>query len=130
MKKLIFLVLMAFLVAQVGFAQKAQVVKEVKAAKVEKSRGANPNIKMGAPTVDKAKEKQRGDCAIKFDNWTGFVVDVYVDGDYQGTVGAWGSGWVTVGEGYTTIYCITRGGTYEWSAAGNCEGDYLFKLSI
>lgn len=131
MKKIIFLALMAFLIAQVGFAQKTPVAKEVKATKVEKSRGANPNIKTDMPTTDKLTVKERGDnCSVKFDNWTGYVIKVYVDGDFKGVVDAYGSGWVVVAGGYTTIYCVTVGGTYEWKAAGNCEEEYYFKLSL
>jgi hypothetical protein len=135
MKKIIFLALLAFLTAQVGFgqtgiAQKKQIIKEVTGVKVEKARGENPNIKTGVPTIDKPVEKQRGSCSIYFDNYTGYVINVYVDGYFKGTVDAFGGGWVNVGSGYTTIYCITVGGTYEWKDAGNCEGEYRFKLRI
>lgn len=125
--------LLAFLTTQVSFgqdAQKKQTVKEVKASKVEKSRGTNPNIKSGAPATDKAVEKQRGNCNIYFDNYTGYVVNVYVDGYFKGTVDAWGGGWVTVGSGYTTVYCQTTGGTYEWAATGDCSEEYRMKLEI
>jgi len=136
MKKVLFMTFLAFLAIQVSFGQsvdtqKKKVVKEVKSVKVEKSRGEYPNIKTYAPTTDVAVSKQRGDCSINFDNWTGYMVHVYVDGNFKGTVDAWGNGWVTVGNGYTTVYCITVGGTYEWSAKGECSDEsYVFKLEI
>jgi hypothetical protein len=136
MKKLFFLVFVAFLAVTVSFgqtvgAQKKTIVKEVKSAKVEKTRGENPNIKSGVPTADVPVAKQRGDCAINFDNYTGYMVNVYVDGNYKGTVDAWGNGWVVVGNGYTTVYVITVGGTYEWSSTGECSDEAItFKLAI
>jgi hypothetical protein len=135
MKKILFMTFLAFLAFQVSYSQvnteKKKVVKEVKSAKVEKSRGENPNIKTYAPTTDVAVAKQRGDCAINFDNWTGYMVNVYVDGNFKGTVDAWGNGWVVVGNGYTTVYVITVGGTYEWSATGACSDETItFKLEI
>lgn len=134
MRKVIFIVMLAFLTAQLGFGQaavakKKQVIKEVTAVKVEKSRGANPNIKTDAPTTDVPVAKQRGNCSIYFDNFTPYIVKVYVDGNYKGTVDAWGGGWVTVGNGYTTVYCVTAGGTYEWTAKGECSDDTIrYKL--
>jgi hypothetical protein len=136
MKKILFLVLVAFLAisvsnAQTAGAQKKTILKEVKSAKVSKSRGENPNIKQGAPTTDVPVAKQRGDCAINFDNYTGYMVNVYVDGIFRGTVDAWGNGWVVVTNGYTTVYVITAGGTYEWSSTGQCSDEQIvFKLSM
>jgi uncharacterized protein (UPF0333 family) len=96
---------------------------------VAKSRGANPNIKMDAPTVDKPVAKNRSaTCAITFDNWTGLYIKIYVDGNYKGTVDAWGKGTVSVGDGYTTVYCVSVGGTREWTAAGDCREAYTYKL--
>jgi hypothetical protein len=135
MKKIIVLLVVLFLSAQVGYSQtaataKKQIVKELKGKKVDKARGANPNIKTDVPTVDKPVVKARGGCNIYFDNYTGYYVKVYVDGNYKGTLDGWGGGWVSVGGGYTTIYCVTTGGSYEWSANGDCNGEYRFKLSV
>ncbi len=136
MKKFFSVILLAFLALQVSFGQsvdtqKKTKVKEVKSVKVEKTRGENPNIKTYAPTTDVPVAKQRGDCAINFDNWTGYMINVYVDGNFKGTVDAWGSGWVVVANGYTTVYCITVGGTYEFSADGECSDETIsFKLEI
>ena len=108
---------------------KKKVSVDVKAKAATKSRGANPHIKSEAPTTDKAVAKSRGaDCSVNFDNYTGLYVKVYVDGYYKGTVAPYSNGTVTVGEGYTTIYCVSTGGTQEWNASGNCEGSYTYKL--
>ncbi len=134
MAKLISMFLVAFVAIQLCCRQTATAqvkveVKELKAAKAEKTRGENPNIKIAAPTTDTVTEKQKGDCCIKFDNWTGYYIDVYVDGCFQGAIGPWGSSWV-YHYSFSTIYCITRGGTYEWAHSGTCEENFVYKLSI
>ncbi|MDD5571961.1 MAG: hypothetical protein PHD97_12495 [Bacteroidales bacterium] len=108
---------------------------DVNSAKVEKSRGENPNIKQGRPTTDTPvaqPEKTRGDnCILGFDNYTGYYIDVYVDGIYRGTLDPWESeNRVTLSAGYKTIYCVTTGGTYEWKNSGNCESYFYFKLKV
>jgi hypothetical protein len=107
----------------------AQKKVDVKSTAAVKTRGANPNIKKDAPTTDVAVAKARGaSCSVKFDNYTGLYVKVYVDGYYKGTLDAYGSGSVTVAGGYTKIYCVSAGGTREWNASGNCEGGYTYSL--
>ena len=99
---------------------------------VAKSRGANPNIKTDVPTVDNPTPrpaKARGEaCRVNFDNYTGLYIKIYVDGDYKGTLAPWDDGTVTVGSGYTRIYCISTGGSREWNASGDCTGYYHYKL--
>ena len=136
MKKLLFIAILLFGISFNSFAQKkATKVVAVVSKKVEKSRGTNPNIKKdfncNAPDVAVAKPaKSRGDyCGINIDNWTGYYVKVYVDGDFYGWVSPWEEGKVTVYAGYTSVYCITAGGSLEWKASGNCESDYEYKIS-
>ncbi len=138
MKKVALFVFAAaiFFCSSNAFSQtKEKKSKDVNAVKVEKSRGENPNIKQGRPTTDTpaAKpDKSRGDvCIIGFDNYTGYYVDVYVDGVYRGTLDPWeNENTVTLYSGYKTIYCVTTGGTYEWSDSGNCDGYYYYKLKV
>ena len=109
-----------------SFAQKKVTVK-VKSNAVEANRGSNPSIKSEAPTTDKAESKSRGTCRIYFTNYTGYYINIYVDGYYKGQISPWGNGTVYVGDGYTTIYGISAGRTMEWpSTAGNCYGYYTF----
>lgn len=102
------------------------------------TRSTNPHIKMTAPGNDKnpmPASKKKGnekasakECEIIFDNYTGYFIEVYVDGMYKGTVGEWGTLYVTVRGGYKKIYALTTGGTKEWKAEGSCEGNYVWKL--
>jgi hypothetical protein len=100
---------------------------------VEKTRGENPNIEFPVPTTDDnpepKPEKERGAyCGIDFENYTGYYIDIYVNGYYKGTLGPWANGSVTVYSGYTTIYCITTGGTLEWYDSGGCDYYFTYKL--
>ncbi|WP_148661277.1 hypothetical protein [Flavisolibacter tropicus] len=126
----VFMLLAVLFTALSSQAQSKGVKKiDVIGKKVEASRGANPNIKSDVPTTDNPVEKSRGaSCSVTFDNYTGLYVKVYVDGTYRGTVDAYGKGTVTVGSGYTTIYCVSTGGTTEWSASGDCRSSYIFNL--
>jgi hypothetical protein len=108
-------------------AQKS-IKRDVKASVVESNRGSNPNIKSQAPTSDTEEAKSRGTCSIYFSNYTGYYINIYVDGYYRGQLAPWGGGTVNVGDGYTSIYCLSAGGTREWSDAGNCSGSYTFRL--
>ena len=103
------------------------------------TRSTNPNIKINAPDNDKnplpasskknsKKTNNAKECEIIFDNYTGYFIEVYIDGIYRGTVGEWGTLYVTVKGGYTKVYAITTGGTKEWKADGNCDGNYVWKL--
>ena len=106
---------------------KVMAAKHVDAAKKVK----NPNIKSEAPATDAEIPKPaitRGSCTVSFSNSTGYYVKVYIDGNYKGTLAPYESGSVTVYSGYTTVYCITTGGTYDWSAQGDCSGTYAFDI--
>lgn len=141
MKKVLLLsVLFSFAVGLTNsvFAQKGKSVKAtknvvLKGNEVTKERGDNSKIITPCPTTDNpvAKpDKQRGGdpCAVYFDNYTGYYVEIYIDGNYQGTMAPWSDLTRVVEGGYTTIYCITTGRTRDWSAAGSCHDVYRYKI--
>jgi hypothetical protein len=87
--------------------------------------------KLNLPTADVVAPKpdpKRGTCCLNFDNWTGYTLYVWVDGQYRGTVNAWDEGSVCVYSGWTSYYVRTAGSTYEWDGSGECTGD--FNLTI
>lgn len=135
MKK--YLVMICLTVFAVTFAsaqgaKKPMIVQDAKQQKADaKSRGAM--IKKDKPTTDvvtpASTARGTGDyCTITFDNYTGYWVNIYVDGNYKGDVEPYGVGDVTVYGGYTTYYCVTAGGTYYWQGDGNCDGDYHINM--
>lgn len=136
MKKLLLLAVLTFGMVSVSNAQKKEKkVVELQRKEVSKSRGENPNIKNDVSFCDikdvaaAEPKKSRGDyCSVDVGNHTGYYVKIYIDGTYYGMVSPYNRGSVTVYSGYTTIYCITAGGSYDWSAAGNCNGYYSYEI--
>ncbi|AFU68174.1 hypothetical protein P700755_001237 [Psychroflexus torquis ATCC 700755] len=136
MKKLLLVNLLFLLVSFNSFGQEKETkLVEITGTEVPKTRGENPNIKTDfvcdAPDVAVAKPAAtRGStCTINVDNYTGFDIKVYVDGYFEGWVHPWDEGSVTVIGGYTEVYCMTSGGSYEWEATGDCDSYFTYKLT-
>ena len=134
-KQLLLLVCLLLTLTTVSLAQaqkKATKKVTVEGKAATRSRGDNPNIKMDEPTTDNPvpqPAKSRGaTCAIHFDNRTGLYIRLFVDGNYKGTMEPWGDRYVAVGDGYTTIYCVSTGGSREWNASGDCQQAYDYTL--
>ncbi len=124
----IFAAICMLLVFSTSSSAQKKVSVKVNSKEVPANRGANPNIKEGAPTKDVKATKSRSNCSLHFSNNTGYCVNVYVDGYFKGTMGAYGALDVYVEDGYTTYYCITCGLTLDWSGSGNCENAYDITL--
>jgi len=130
MKKILFAAMVCTMaLGTTAYANPGKNVKVVASKMDAKSRGASP-IKVDRPTTDKVEEKTRGNCSVNFKNHTGYYVNVYVDGTFRGTLSPYSSGNVTVGGGYTTIYCETAGKTYNWNASGSCTESYNYDLYV
>jgi len=114
------------LVASLTFGQtpaektsaKPEVVKTQ--AKTRGAAAANSNIK-SADTANDAKQKTpppmrksgtRGagpyECGIHVDNRTAWMIQIYLDGKYAGTVNTWGDVAGITGNGATTLYGIAH----------------------
>lgn len=131
--KLIGLMIIVFgLFCTASYAQDKRI--EVKSKSVAKTRGENPYIKTKASASDEAPTEAPADksknCQINVANNTGFVVEVYVDGNAKGTLDAWSESTIKVRGGYKTIYAITTGKSKEWFADGDCAGKYTFVLLV
>lgn len=99
------------------------------ATKVVKSRGAASEYVV--PSGDKYLEKpvlSRGGCLVKFDNWTGYYVDIWVDKTYKGRLNPWENSQLLLPEGYASVFCRTMGDTFQWQSAGECNEEFLLKL--
>lgn len=138
MKKLVIVALVAFLGAIVlPSALQAQTKQKIvvnETGKVfEKTRGADENVKTVKPTGDTPATKPaaaRGDvCYIYIDNYTGYAIDIYVDGDWMGTVAAYGSGYTYAISGDTKLYGKSIGGTMYWGPHYfTCNDYYTWSL--
>ena len=137
MKKILLIKLFVLMFSFNALAQDKDTLEvEVEGTEVAQSRGENPNIDEAFDCnpedvkVEEPAASRGSTCTVNIDNDSGYDVYVYIDGDYYGWVGAWREGAVTVAGGYTTVYCITTGGSYEWSAAGNCNSYYNYRIYL
>jgi hypothetical protein len=121
MKKLLLTLVLGFAVSTFLFAQVKPNASQLEGAKIEKSRGADPNIvaekrlngvksdsKVVQPSTKGAEQSRGGYCYITFDNWTSYYIDCYVDGYYEGYVAPYGKGNVTVSGGNTKVYAVAN----------------------
>lgn len=137
MKKNLFVLLIAAL--SFGFAQaqttekKEHVIRDVKSQPVSAERGASKIVK-DVPTTDVPVPQPDvcvncNACNFTFDNWTGYWIKVYVDGQFKGYLEPWGSGTAFVRENSNgTWYCETAGGTLCWEGKNYCGLDEQINL--
>jgi hypothetical protein len=101
--------------AQLGAQEKAtQKATDKAAASRGKSSAQDPNIKksseVNAPNANapappsKGGAARQGVCEIHVDNRTALYVKIFVDGDFQGTVGPWGDAIAYAISGGTRLY--------------------------
>ncbi len=135
MNKNLFILLVAIL--SFGFTQaqtttkREHVVKDVKAQAVGAQRGAS-KIVNDVPTTDIAlpPSESCGGCYSKatFDNYTGYWIKVYVDGDFKGSVEPWGTGSCDILSSWQSWYCETSGGTLSWEGKSDGGSDLWVNL--
>lgn len=134
MKKTVLIALVALFVTALSFNANAQGggrnKVELKGQDVT-TRGANPEVKADRPTSDAAAPRGSGSetCYVYLHNYTSYSIDIYVDGYWEGTLGAYDDAYVSTGSGYTTMYGWSVGRTREWKFSGaSCYGsrDYYF----
>lgn len=107
---------------------------EVVSMDIEATRGASTHIKTPKPTEDVVAPKpeaSRGDyCKVIVDNWTGYAIDIYVDGEWEGTVAAWDDGYTWAISGKTQLYGESVGGTKYWGPSYvDCRSEFTWKLT-
>ena len=136
MKKAIFVLVLAIGLGSVANAQDKDTSKkvvELKAKSVEKTRGANPEIKGKKPTTDEVKKEQtRGTyvCDLRLENWSDFCIDVYIDGYYHCTLSPMTYLETTSSKGYSTIYGQSCGLTTEWLQKGiTCTDRFTYRFN-
>lgn len=115
------------------------------AGEVTATKGANPNIKTrrapnDATRIAKAPVEKGGAAtkgaygSVSVDNWTGYYIDIYMDGDYIGTVSPWGEASGTFPTGTHTLYAYAEfsdGSSLEWGprTVRVTSGGYTWKLT-
>jgi hypothetical protein len=103
--------------------------RDVVVGKAFDKNGPGANLRLPDTDVEEPKpDPSRSQCCLNFDNWTGYILNVWVDGTYRGTVSPYGDNGLCVGAGWTTWYARTAGSRFEWSGRGQCRGYAVLKL--
>ena len=137
MKKVVFLIalfLAGIFITNVQGQEKK--IVESKAQKVEATRGDNPFIKVPKavndenPVPEPKEEQTRATyCKIWIDNYTGYTIDIYIDGKYKGTIPPWEKQYTWAIAGKTHFYAETVGRTYYWGPHWfDCNYEYTWRL--
>jgi hypothetical protein len=137
MKKLVFIVMaifgLTFAMQNNAFAQPKKTTKRVQ---VYGTQGAGSGADLSVPSGDEVREKKsksRGYCYLYMDNYTGYYIDIWVEGQYQGRLSPYATSvrfdvW-TPGN-YTRWYARTAGGTYSWSNDSYCNDSRVFTINL
>ena len=91
-------------------------------------------VKVTLPGEDKPREKKtRGNCYVYFDNFTGYYVDIWVEGFYQGRLSPYATSVridVYTPGNFTKWYAKSSGGTYFWSNDSFCNDNRVFTINL
>ncbi|MCX5789077.1 MAG: hypothetical protein NTX64_11310 [Elusimicrobia bacterium] len=139
MKKVLSVVFAAFVCQALfvagAFAQtKEKKVFDDKKQVIQNTRGADVNIKAPKPSDDKVMPPKptpsRGDvCTTYINNYTAYTIDIYVDGNYKGSVAAYGDGYTYAVSGTTKLYAKSIGGTVYWGPRTvDCQFSHTWNL--
>ena len=136
MKKLVIICLaifgLTFALQSTSFAQAKKSPKKVAVFGVKGDSQSDLSVPSGDEVREK-KKKSRGYCYLYLDNYTGYYVDIWVEGQYQGRLSPYATSvrfdvW-TPGN-YTKWYARTAGGTYSWSNDSYCNDSRVFTINL
>ena len=112
---------------------KEKKVVETKSSNYQETRSANENVTLDKPSDDtkapKIEKSQNDLCQINIFNYTGYAIDIYIDGEWRGTIRAYATA-VTFGiPGKVKVYGWSVGHTKEWGPLYvDCTIDYSWNL--
>lgn len=111
-------------------------VIDTKAKKVEITRGEHPFIKVAKATDDKNLTTEPTDelsrtsyCKVWLDNYTAYTIDIYIDGEFAGTLAPWKKQYTWAVAGKTHFYAESIGKTSYWGPYYfDCNYEYTWNL--
>ena len=97
------------------------------------SGGEDKNIKSISTDNDTTgRGSGPGLCYVKFENYTGYKIWVYVDGYCEGLLSPWADGGLYTGTGSTSLYAVatfTSGKKLVWGPY-SVDCDYMYTLKL
>jgi len=91
------------------------------------------NVPGSPATEDKTKGDVYGSdyCDVTIDNWTGYSIDIYIDGAFRGTLAPYDKRVTWAIPGTTKLYAEAYGTSYYWGTYSfSCDYAYTWKLSM
>lgn len=133
MRKLLFIATAVLGLTLASYSEASAQKAPTKKVKVIAKESGGEDLQL--PTEDKARDKntKRGSCYVWFDNYTGYYVDIWVEGYYQGRLAPYATSvridvW-TPGD-WTKWTAKTAGGTYYWTNSSYCNDSRAFTISL
>jgi hypothetical protein len=85
------------------------------------------------PSKTKGATRGERDCTVKVDNWKGYYIRVYMNGDYVGSVGPWSAGTIELSQGVAELegYAVFDDGSalkFGPNSFRCSEGSYTWTL--
>jgi len=84
-----------------------------------------------------SEDKSKGDvygssyCDVTIDNWTGYSIDIYIDGAFKGTLAPYDKRVTWAIPGTVKLYGEAAGTTYYWGTRSvDCDYSYTWKLTM
>ncbi|MEI6507760.1 MAG: hypothetical protein WCO54_04700 [Bacteroidota bacterium] len=110
---------------------------DAKSQVVIPTRGKNQKIKVDKKGGERmylknANIKSRGQmpkCMVSLANEINQDVDVYIDGNYMGSIKSNVTGVIESLDGYSEVYCLSADKKISWTENGDCNCIYVFKLN-
>jgi hypothetical protein len=70
-------------------------------------------------------------CDVTIDNWTGYSIDVYIDGSYKGTIAPYDKRVTWAIPGTVKLYGEAAGTSIYWGTSTvDCDYSYTWKLTM
>ena len=132
MKKLL-LLFIAVMGLTLAFQTQSFAQAKKKVVVYGKSGSGDKDVTVPSEDQVRPKSKKRGYCYLYLDNYTGYYVDVWVEGQYQGRLSPYATSvrfdvW-TPGN-WTHWYAKTAGGTYYWENSSYCNDSRVFTINL
>lgn len=131
MKKVLFLIV-AVIGLSLAFSTTAKAQTQRKKVAVT-AQEVKEKKDMPGPESGQRQKKTRGYCYAYFDNFTGYYVDIWVEGIYQGRLSPYATSVridVWVPGNWTKWYAETTDKSLYWSNSSYCNDSRTFTLNL
>lgn len=119
-----------FLFVLIGVLNSSGIAQTVRKRELAASAVTSP-LNLPGPESRTRPKTTRGLCYLVYDNYTGYFIDIWIEGIYQGRVAPYAQLYrleVWVPGKWTEIYMQTSDGKLYWKATGYCNDSRVLAL--